>query len=115
MPGHAGAGAQGGAGRHPRRVLPAAQPAHHRDIAIHDLAYAGGELWFVATAFSCLATWTPTTASCRAGSRRWSARSRRGPLPPERLASSTISPRYVTALGRTDEPGGWRAGKARDG
>ena len=26
------------------------------DISVHDLAYAGGELWVVATRFSCLAT-----------------------------------------------------------
>ncbi len=26
------------------------------EIAVHDLAFAGGELWVVNTAFSCLAT-----------------------------------------------------------
>jgi uncharacterized protein (TIGR03032 family) len=86
------------------------------DIAIHDLAYAGGELWLVATGFSCLATlnadhsfvprWKPPWISAIAPGDRCHLNG---------LAVVDDQPRYVTALGRTDEPGAWRPGKARDG
>ena len=86
------------------------------DIAVHDLAFAGGELWLVATGFSCLATldaqhsfvprWTPPFVS--------------GLAPEDRchlngLAVVDDRVAYVTALGTTDEAGGWRAGKADGG
>lgn len=86
------------------------------DVAVHELAFAGGELWLVATAFSCLATldaghsvvprWTPPFVS--------------GLEPGDRchlngMAVVDGAVRYVTALGATDEPGGWRASKASGG
>jgi uncharacterized protein (TIGR03032 family) len=86
------------------------------DIAVHDLAFAGGELWLVATAFSCLATldadhsfvprWKPPFISKVAPGDRCHLNG---------LAVMDDRPRYVTALGQTDEPGGWRPGKATDG
>ena len=86
------------------------------DLAVHDLAFAGGELWLVATAFSCLATldgshsfvprWTPPFITSLA--------------PEDRCHLNGLAVRdgrvaHVTALGATDEPGGWRAEKATGG
>ena len=86
------------------------------DIAVHELAFAGGELWLVATAFSCLATldahhsfvprWTPPFVSELGPGDRCHLNG---------LAVVDDKIAFVTALGPTDEPGGWRAGKATDG
>jgi uncharacterized protein (TIGR03032 family) len=87
------------------------------DVAIHEMAYGrGSELWFVNTRFSCLATLDPTASFAA----RW-----RPPFvsklePSDRchlngLAMQDGGPRYVTALGTIDEPGGWRANKANGG
>ena len=86
------------------------------DIAVHELAFAGGELWLVATAFSCLATldgahsfvprWIPPFISSLAAEDRCHLNG---------LAVRDGRPAYVTALGSTDTPGGWRGAKARDG
>ena len=86
------------------------------DIAVHELAHAGGELWIVATGFSCLATldgdhsfvprWKPPFVSQVAPGDRCHLNG---------LAVVAGRPRYVTALGQSDEPGGWRPGKATDG
>ena len=86
------------------------------DVAVHDLAVAGGELWIVATAFSCLATldgghsfvpqWTPRFITSLA--------------PEDRCHLNGLAVRddrvaQVTALGITDAPAGWRAQKADGG
>jgi uncharacterized protein (TIGR03032 family) len=86
------------------------------DIAVHDLAFAGGQLWLVATAFSCLATldadhsfvprWAPPFITTLASEDRCH-------LNGMAVVGDRVA--YVTALGQTDEPGGWRAGKATDG
>jgi uncharacterized protein (TIGR03032 family) len=86
------------------------------DIAVHDLAFAGGQLWLVATAFSCLATldadhsfvprWNPPFISKLAAEDRCHLNGMA--VVDDRVA-------FVTALGRTDEPGGWREGKAAGG
>ena len=86
------------------------------DIAVHDLAFAGGELWLVATTFSCLATldavhsfvprWTPPFITLLAPEDRCHLNG---------LAIRDDRPAYVTALGASDEPGGWRQGKAAGG
>ena len=94
-------------------------PRNHHvtgDIAVHDLAFAQGELWLVATAFSCLATldaghsfvprWTPRFISSLAPEDRCHLNG---------LAVVNDRVAYVTALGTTDEPGGWRARKATGG
>jgi len=86
------------------------------DIGVRDLAFAGGELWLVATAFSCLATmdgahsfvprWTPPFITSLA--------------PEDRCHLNGLAVRdgrvaQVTALGVTDEGGGWRSDKASGG
>jgi uncharacterized protein (TIGR03032 family) len=86
------------------------------DIRIHDLAYVGEELWAVNTRFSCLATfdvdhsfvprWRPPFVSALAAEDRCHLNG---------LAVVDDEPRFVTALGMTDEAGGWRENKANGG
>jgi uncharacterized protein (TIGR03032 family) len=86
------------------------------DISIHEVAWAGGQLWVIATAFSCLATldadhsfipqWTPPFISELAPGDRCHLNG---------LCVVDDKPRYVTALGQTDEPGTWRQNKAAGG
>ena len=87
------------------------------NVLIHEMAYgAGGQLWFVNTRFSCLST-IDSEASFTP---RW-----RPPFvtelePSDRchlngMAMVDGKPKYVTALGETNEMGGWRANKARGG
>ena len=87
------------------------------NVAIHDLAYdADGELWGVATRFSCLVNfereysftprWRPGFISGLSADDRCHLNG---------LAMVDGRPRYVTVLGMTDEPGGWRADKAAGG
>jgi uncharacterized protein (TIGR03032 family) len=87
------------------------------NVLIHEMAYgAGGELWFVNTRFSCLATIDPESSFAP----RW-----RPPIvthlePSDRchlngMAMVDGKPKYVTALGETNEAAGWRANKAKGG
>jgi uncharacterized protein (TIGR03032 family) len=86
------------------------------DIRIHDVAWAGEELWAVNTRFSCLVTfdgvnsfvprWTPPWVTALAAEDRCHLNG---------LAVVEDRVRYVTALGTTDTAGGWRPGKARGG
>jgi uncharacterized protein (TIGR03032 family) len=86
------------------------------DIAVHELAFAGGELWVVATAFSCLATldadnsfvprWKPPFITALAAEDRCHLNGMA--VVDDRVA-------FVTVLGRSDEPGGWREHKAAGG
>jgi len=87
------------------------------DIDIHELAWdSKNELWVVNTRFCCLCTldadhsfyprWRPPFVSALA--------------PEDRCHLNGLSlvdgkPKYVTALGETDTPGGWRANKANGG
>ncbi len=91
--------------------------SHHTgDVRIHDLGFAGDELWFVATRFSCLATlddqhsfvprWTPRFISSLAAEDRCHLNG---------MCVIDDQVRYVTALGASDEPGGWREGRADGG
>ncbi len=85
------------------------------DIRIHDIAWAGDELWVVNTRFSCLCTldgvhsfvprWRPPFISAFASEDRCHLNG---------LAVVADRTKYVTCLGRTDTPGGWRDNK-RDG
>lgn len=82
------------------------------DIAIHEMAYAGEELWVVNTRFSCLCTldvnysfeprWRPEWISELAGEDRCHLNG---------LAMRDGRPRYVTALAQTDTAHGWREKK----
>lgn len=86
------------------------------DLNTHDLSFVDGELVLVNTRFSCLARlsdrynftpfWKPSFVS--------------DVVPEDRchlngLALVQGRPRYVTALGTTDTPGGWRPAKATGG
>jgi len=86
------------------------------DIAVHDLAFAGGELWLVATAFSCLATLDATHSFVP----RWTPPFITSLAPEDRchlngLAVKDDRVAYVTALGTSNEAAGWRARKADGG
>ena len=86
------------------------------DIAIHEMAYAGKELWFVNTRFSCLCVsdgehsfvprWRPSFVSHIAPEDRCHLNG---------LGLVDGRPRYVTALGETDIAGGWRENKKTGG
>ena len=83
---------------------------------MHELAYAGDELWLAATRFSCLATldrehsfvprWRPPFVSELAGDDRCHL-----------SGLATVGERvgFVTALGESDAPGGWRERKLDGG
>ncbi|MFM1965505.1 MAG: hypothetical protein RL134_1230 [Actinomycetota bacterium] len=87
------------------------------DVAIHEMEYDGdGQLWFVNTRFSCLATqdlthsfepaWRPEWITGLAGEDRCHLNG---------LAMVDGRPAYVTALARTDTAGGWREHKGTSG
>lgn len=104
------------AGRHDACFLPRSSHVTG-NVLIHEMAYgAGGELWFVNTRFSCLATLDAEASFTP----RW-----RPPFvtelePSDRCHLNGLGmvngrPKYVTALGDTDTPAGWRPNKARGG
>jgi uncharacterized protein (TIGR03032 family) len=86
------------------------------DIAVHEMAWAGDELWIVNTRFSCLCTldadysfvphWRPPFISALAAEDRCHLNG---------LAIVEGQPKYVTALGETDSAGAWRANKPHGG
>ena len=86
------------------------------DVAIHDVDFVGDEIWLVATGLSCLATldaehslvprWIPPFITEIAPGDRCHLNG---------LALRDGVPRYVTMLGTTNEPGGWRKHKATGG
>jgi uncharacterized protein (TIGR03032 family) len=86
------------------------------DLQVHDLAWADDGLWLVNTRFSCLATiddehsfvprWRPPFVSALAAEDRCHLNG---------LAVVDGRPAYVTVLGMTDSPNGWREGKADGG
>ena len=103
-------------GRHDACFLP--RSCHvTANIQIHELAWGSGEeLWAVNTRFSCLCTldrsasftprWRPPFVSALEPTDRCHLNG---------LAMVEGRPRYVTALGATDAPAGWRENKARGG
>jgi uncharacterized protein (TIGR03032 family) len=95
------------------------------DIRVHEIAWASDvgridnpsyELWIVNTRFSCLCTldpdysfvprWRPAFISALAAEDRCHLNG---------LTLIDEKPKYVTALGNTDTPGGWRPNKAQGG
>jgi len=86
------------------------------DIGVHEMAWAGDELWVVNTRFSCLCTlhpdysfvprWRPPFITALAAEDRCHLNG---------LAMGDGRPRYCTALGETDAAGGWRPGKPTGG
>ncbi|HEV3443656.1 MAG TPA: TIGR03032 family protein [Gemmataceae bacterium] len=103
------------AGQHDACYLPRSSHVTG-DIAIHEMAWAGDELWIINTRFSCLCTlhpdysfvprWRPPMISALAAEDRCHLNG---------LALADGRPRYATALGETDSAGGWRANKSRGG
>ena len=102
-------------GRHDACFIP--RSVHYTgNIDIHEIDFAGDELWLVNTRFSCLCTldldhsfvprWRPPWVSAYAVEDRCHLNG---------LAVVDGRPRYVTALGRTDTAGGWRADKNAGG
>ena len=103
-------------GRHDACFLP--RSSHFTgNVLIHEMAYGSGEeLWFVNTRFSCLCT-IDRSASFTP---RWRPPFVTALEPTDRchlngLAMVDGQPRYVTALGQTDAPAGWRDKKAQGG
>ncbi|NOZ41336.1 MAG: TIGR03032 family protein [Planctomycetes bacterium] len=85
------------------------------DIQIHEMAWVDDELWFVNTSFSCLAT----RSDLNSFEPRWRPKFVTELVPGDYchlngLAMREGRVRYVTALGETNTPGGWRENK-RDG
>jgi uncharacterized protein (TIGR03032 family) len=86
------------------------------DIAIHEMAFAKGELWICATAFSCLATldaehsfvprWKPDFITDLAAGDRCHLNG---------MCVVDDEVKFVSALGTSNEPGGWRENKAGGG
>jgi uncharacterized protein (TIGR03032 family) len=94
-----------------------ARSSHYTgDIQCHEMAWIGGELWIANTLFSCLCTlaprhsfvprWQPPFISDLAAEDRCHLNG---------LAVENGEVRYVTALGETNEPRGWRADKSTGG
>lgn len=86
------------------------------DINIHEMAWGNEGLWFVNTRFSCLCTrdfdhsfiprWRPPFVSAYRAEDRCHLNG---------LELIGGVPKYVTALGMSDTPGGWREQKSRGG
>lgn len=86
------------------------------EIDIHEMAWAGDELWFVNTRFSCLCTRDPVHSFVPRWRPRFVAKMRaddRCHL--NGLAIHGGRPAYVTAFAATDEPEGWRPHKSSSG
>jgi uncharacterized protein (TIGR03032 family) len=86
------------------------------NIAIHEMAYVGDELWIVNTRFSCLATINSDSSFVP----RWRPKFITGYSLEDRCHLNGLGVRdgqvrYVTALGETDTATGWRANKAKGG
>src|SRR5262249_32790478 len=86
------------------------------DIGVHEMAWAGEELWIVSTRFSSLCTLHPDYSFVP----RWRPRFVTALAAEDRCHLNGLvvvegKPRYVTALGETDVKDGWRKGKASGG
>jgi uncharacterized protein (TIGR03032 family) len=103
-------------GRHDACYLPRSSHVTG-NIQIHEMAWgSNNELWVVNTRFSCLCTldgsasfapkWRPPFVSALEPTDRCHLNG---------LGMVDGRPRYVTALGETDTPAGWRENKARGG
>jgi uncharacterized protein (TIGR03032 family) len=102
----------------PSLILGKATPVswHTGDLNTHDIAFANGQLGIANTRFSCLAKlsdehsftpqWRPSFISDIVPENRCHLNG---------LAIVKNEPRYVTCLGETDTPGGWREHKATGG
>jgi uncharacterized protein (TIGR03032 family) len=103
-------------GRHDACFLP--RSSHITgNVQIHEMAWGSGEeLWFVNTRFSCLCTLDRSASFTP----RWRPPFVTALEPTDRCHLNGLGmvdgrPRYVTALGQTDAPAGWRPEKATGG
>jgi uncharacterized protein (TIGR03032 family) len=110
-------------------IAPRIEPAGHHDacfmprscqvtgdIGVHEMAWAGEELWIVNTRFSCLCTlhtdysfvprWRPPFITALAAEDRCHLNG---------VAVVDGQVKYATALGESDAAGGWRADKPQGG
>lgn len=102
-------------GRHDAAYVPRSNHVTG-DVQVHEMAYVGDELWLIATRFSCLATldsehsfvprWRPPFVTALAAEDRCHLNG---------MAVVEGAVRYVTAMGLTDTPGGWRDNKVDGG
>ncbi|WP_165230642.1 TIGR03032 family protein [Aquisphaera insulae] len=103
-------------GRHDACFLPRSSHVTG-NIQIHEMAWgAGNELWVVNTRFSCLCTLDGSASFAP----RWRPPFVSALDPTDRCHLNGLGmvdgrPRYVTALGETDTPAGWRADRAGGG
>lgn len=86
------------------------------DIDIHEMCWAGKELWFINTRFSTLCTLDSENSFVP----RWRPPFVTALAPEDRCHLNGLclvdgKPKYVTALGTTDTPQGWRDRKADGG
>jgi uncharacterized protein (TIGR03032 family) len=86
------------------------------DIDIHEMAWVKDELWFINTRFSCLCTLGHPNSFVP----RWRPNFITGYDLTDRCHLNGLSlkngqPKYVTALGETDTPAGWRQNKVNGG
>ena len=87
------------------------------DIDIHEMAWSiDNELWLVNTRFCCLCTLDQDHSF----NPRWRPHFVTALAPQDRCHLNGIAmvngkPKFVTALGETDSPGGWRENKANGG
>ena len=101
----------------PHDALFLARSLHYTgDIRVHDVAWAGPQLWAVNTAFSCLVTFDGDASFVP----RWQPPFVTALAPGDRchlngLAVVDGRPKYVTMLGASDTPGGWRETKVDGG
>ncbi len=102
-------------GTHDAAFIP--RRSHHSgDIRIHEIGWIGSEIWAVNTRFSCLCTFDQDHSFVP----RWRPDFITGYAPEDRCHLNGMAivgdrVKYVTCLGRTDTPGGWRANKASGG
>ncbi|HXE72284.1 MAG TPA: TIGR03032 family protein [Candidatus Nitrosotenuis sp.] len=85
-------------------------------IDAHEMAWIGDDLWIVNTRFSCLCTLSPRYSFVP----RWKPPFVTRLVPEDRchlngLAADEKAVRYVTALGTTDTPEGWRSNRKQGG
>jgi uncharacterized protein (TIGR03032 family) len=103
-------------GRHDACYLPRSSHVTG-NIQIHEMAWgSGNELWVVNTRFSCLCTLDDSASFAP----KWRPPFVTALEPTDRCHLNGLGmvdgrPRYVTALGETDTPAGWRENKARGG
>ena len=102
-------------GRYDALYLPRAS-YYTGDLNVHDVAFAGDDLWIVASRFCCLAGLSREHCFVP----RWKPPFLSELVPEDRchlngLAIVDGRPKYVTALGETDVVGGWRENKASGG